>query len=255
MSRDVVPAGMVSFNASLFMLFNACVALCALGDLQTIWQPPPFRRTEGGVDSTFTCLWLREWPAAVKQLSSDVPAPTEPAPAVTEGWSLEAMDWWLLRPGRLDPSELWALTYIPVGLVGTHNLDFSYSSKKHNDIWSAPAPVCALLTCQKLSDKLESTELCVSYQLLVLRVLLLDLQYHWITAWICSCITYTNHKYLGCVLQSARKWAEISPAAFTPLSTGISFQSLFLLRPDWNQWPRSKILCILLSRSPWSCAI
>lgn len=84
MSRDVVPAGMVSFNASLFMLFNACVALCALGDLQTIWHPPPFHRTDGGVDCTFTCLSFRECPAALKQYS-DVPAPTQPAPAVTEG--------------------------------------------------------------------------------------------------------------------------------------------------------------------------
>lgn len=109
----------------------------------------------------------------------------------------------------------------------THNLDFSYSCKKHNDIWSAPAPVCALLTCQKVSDKLESAELRVSYQLLVLRVLQLDLQYHWMTAWIFSCISYTNHKYLGCVLQSAGKWAEIHPAAFTPLSAGINFQSFF----------------------------
>lgn len=255
MSRDVVPAGMVSSNASLFLLFNACVALCALGDLQTIWHPPPFHRTDGGVDSTFICLWFREWPAAIKQYSSDVPAPTQPAPAVTEGWSLEAMGWWPLRPGSLDLSELWALTFIPLGLIGTHYLDFSYSCEKHNDIWSAPAPVCALLTCQKVSDKLESAELHVSYQLLVLRVLQLDLQYHWITAWIFSCITYTNHKYLGCVLQSARKWAEIHPAAFTPLSAGINFQPFFPLRPDWNQWPRSKILCILLASSPWSCAV
>lgn len=176
-------------------------------------------------------------------------------PAVTEGWSLEAMGWWPWRPGSLDLSELWALTFIPLGLIGTHYLDFSYSCEKHNDIWSAPAPVCALLTCQKVSDKLESAELHVSYQLLVLRVLQLDLQYHWITAWIFSCITYTNHKYLGCVLQSARKWAEIHPAAFTPLSAGINFQPFFPLRPDWNQWPRSKILCILLASSPWSCAV
>lgn len=53
MSRDVVPAGMVSFNALLFMLFNACVPLRVLGDLLTIWHPPPFHRTYGDVDSTF----------------------------------------------------------------------------------------------------------------------------------------------------------------------------------------------------------
>lgn len=59
MSRDVVPAGMVSFNALLFMLFNACVALCVLSDLLTIWHPPPFHRADGGVDSIFICLQSR----------------------------------------------------------------------------------------------------------------------------------------------------------------------------------------------------
>lgn len=253
MSRDVVPAGMVSFNASLFMLFNACVALCVLGDLLAIWHPPPFHRTDGGVDSTFICLQSREWPGAIKQYSSDVPAPIQPAPA--EGWSLEAMVWWPLIPGSLDLNELWAHAYISIELVGTCNLDFSFSCQKHNDIWSALAPVCTQLTCQKVSDKLESAELCMSHQLLVLRVLQLDLLYHWITAWIFSFITFMKHKYLGCVLQSTRKWAEIHPTAFTPLSAGVNFQSSSPLRPDWNQWPRSKILCILLASSPWSCGV
>jgi len=60
MSRDVVPAGMVSFNALLFMLFDACVALCVLGDLLTIWHPPPFCRTDGGADSIFISLQSKE---------------------------------------------------------------------------------------------------------------------------------------------------------------------------------------------------
>ena len=84
----------------------------------------------------------------------------------------------MTKPGSLDLSELWAHTYISIELVGTRNLDFSSSSKKHNDIRSALAPVCTQLTCQKVSDKLESAELCVSHQLLVLRVLQLDLLYH-----------------------------------------------------------------------------
>lgn len=156
---------------------------------------------------------------------------------------------------QLDLSELRAHTYISIELVGTCNLDFSSSCKNHNDIWSALAPVCTQLTCQKVSDELESAELCISHQLLVLRVLELDLLYHWITAWIFSFITFTNHKYLGCVLQSTRKWAEIHPTLFTPLSAGINFQSFSPLRPYWNQWPRSKILCILLGSGPWSCAV
>lgn len=162
MSRDVVPAGMVSCNASLFMLFNACVASCVLGDLLTIWHPPPFHWTDGGVDSTFISLQPREWPAAIKQYSSDLPAPTQPAPAVTEGWSLEVMVWWPLIPDSLDHNELWAHTYTSTELAGTHSLDFSSSCKKHNSIWSTLAPVCPQLTCQKASNNLETAELCLS---------------------------------------------------------------------------------------------
>lgn len=48
MSRDAVPARRVSFNASPFMLFNACVALCVLGELLAIWHPPAPHRTDRG---------------------------------------------------------------------------------------------------------------------------------------------------------------------------------------------------------------
>lgn len=122
MSRDVVPAGMVSFNVSLF---NACVTLCVLGDLLTIWHPPPFQRTDRGIDSIFICLQSREWPAAITQHSSDVPGPTQPMPAGAEGWSLGDMVWWPLIPHGLDLNELWEHTCISIELVGTCNPDFS----------------------------------------------------------------------------------------------------------------------------------
>lgn len=115
-----------------------------------------------------------------------MPVPAQLAPAVTEGWSLEAEVWWPLIPDSSDVSELWAHSYIE--LVGVCNLEFSSSCQRPDSIWSAVAPVCAQFTCQKVLEKLESAELCALHQL-VLRALQLDLLYHWIAAWIFSFMT------------------------------------------------------------------
>lgn len=189
MSRDVVPAGMVSLNVSLF---NACVTLCVLGDLLTIWHPPPFQRTDRGIDSIFICLQSRGWPAAITQHSSDAPGP---AARTCWHWGLEPGGHGLVTLDTTQFGSRWAVgTHLYFYWTGWHmQAGFFFFPAVKSITISALAPVCTQLTCQKVSDELEPAELCISHQILVLRVLQLDSLYHWITAWIFSFISFTNH--------------------------------------------------------------
>lgn len=169
-----------------------------------------------------------------------MPVPAQPASAVTERWSLEAEAWWPLIVGSWDMGELWAHSYVE--LVGCNlvcNLEFSSSCQRPDSIWSAVAPVCAQFTCQKVSEKLESAELCASHRL-VLRALQLDLLYHWIAAWSFSFMTslITNSWVVFSSLLGSGPRSTLLLSHHCQLA--FDFQSFSPWMPDWNQWPRSR---------------